>query len=141
MASINAAPRAVLEGIQDASGRPLATLPEMIPTHTPLLYFFAKKGDTLPNLLVGDDLVRMYGAETFDLRSKYATHQTVLATLVNEAGNRFFAQRVIPKDAAPRSTLMLWLDLLPARIPQYERNSDGSLLKDATGSPIPVLDE
>lgn len=139
--SINAAPRSILEGIQDVSGTTPIILPDQIPTHCPHLFFFAERGDTLPNLLVGDGLTRMYGAKTFDLRSKFATHQTVLATEVNAAGNRFFAQRVIPNDAAPRATIQLSCDILPVAVPLYERNVDGSLKLDNLGNVIPVLDD
>jgi len=139
MVALNAAPRSILEGIQDVSGRPLVIEPDLIPTHCPQLFFFAERGDTLPNLLVGDGLVRMYGSKSFDLRSKFATHQTVLVNEVNAAGNRFFAQRVIPADAAPRATLALWADVLPTKIPQYELNPDGSLKLDIGGNKIPLL--
>ncbi len=141
MAALNAAPRSVLEGIQDVSGRAPVIAPDLIPTLCPQLFFFAERGDTLPNLLVGDGLTRMYGSKSFDLRSVYATHQTVLVNEVNAAGNRFFAQRLIPADAAPRATVALWADLLPTQVAQYEHNEDGSLKLDINGNTIPLLDD
>lgn len=132
----NAAPRVILRGIQDLSGRPPVIDPEMIPTHLPHVFIYSERGPRDPQLVSGDAMVRMYGARTFDYRGPYANHQTVLVNTVNARGNQLMVQRIIPEDAAPPATLTLSLDLLPAQVPQYERNLDGTIKRDADGNPI-----
>lgn len=138
---INAAPKAYLLGTEDLSGGQLVLEPEAIPTHLPLVYTFAEKGDTLPQLVIGDSATRYFGARTFDLRDRFATHQTLLYQAVTSAGNPVMLQRVIPEDAPPPAGFALWLDLSAEdEVVQYERNLDGSYLKDgSTGALIPKL--
>ena len=134
----NATPRAILRGIKDESGRPPVYEPEMIPTHLPHVYLFSQKGPTLPQLVSGDEMIRMYGAKTFEYRSPYVTHQTVLANTVNAEGNRMMIQRVIPAGANPNATLRLSVDIMSDQIPQYERDSEGRFVLDQTGQKIPT---
>lgn len=42
-------------------------------------------------------------------------------------------QRLKPKDAGPNSSVRLTFDILPTRVPVYERMSDGSIVRDADG--------
>lgn len=137
---INAAPMAHLLGIQDLSTRVVPMEPEAIPQHLPKIYTYAKKGPTSPQLVVGNSRARMYGAETFDLRKKWATHQTVLANLVNAQGNIVMMERLKPADAGPEASIRFYLDVLPTFLPVYERNTDGSLKLDADLKPIPTGD-
>lgn len=78
----------------------------------------------------------MFGAKTFDVRSKFANHQTVLANVVNGNGNAMMIQRLKPDDAAPPATLGLALEVLADDVPVYERNEDDSLVLDDSGNPI-----
>lgn len=137
MANIrNAAPMAILNGIQDRSGRPPVIDPEQIPTHLPHVFVYAERGPLEPQLVVGGSLTRMYGNKTLDLRGPYATHQTVLLSTVNARANAAMVQRVVPDDANPPATLALGLDLLEDNIPVYERNADGSFKTDENGNYI-----
>lgn len=134
----NAAPRAILNGIKDESGRTPVYEPEALPTHLPHVYLFSQKGPTLPQLVSGDDMVRMFGSKTFDERSKYFTHQTVLAKVVNAEGNKMMVQRVVPPGANPPATLRLSVDIMPELVPQYERDAEGRFVLDANGAKVPT---
>lgn len=136
---INAAPQANLLGIKDESRRVPLIEPEVVPTHLPHVFGFARKGPLDPQLVIGDSLVRMYGAETLDLRGIYATHQTVLIDTVNSQGNSVMFQRVLPEDAPPPASVAWFLDVLVDQITQYERNVDNSLRLDGSGNPIPIV--
>jgi len=133
---INAAPMVIERGIQDLSTRQLPREPEAIPQHCPKFFLFAQKGPTDPQLVVGAERINMFGMDTFDLRSKYANHQTVFANIVNAEGNISMIQRMIPHDAGPLANVSLWLDVLPTDVDLYERNIDGSIKTDANGAPI-----
>jgi len=133
---INAAPMTIMQGVQDLSTRALPSVPEALPTHLPKIYSYAEQGPTTPQLLSGGDLVKMFGANTFDLRKPYATHATVLANIVNAQGNAIMFQRVVPSDAGPNSSISLYLDVLPTTIPVYARNADGTYKVDSNGNPV-----
>ena len=136
---INAAPRAILQGIQDLSGRPPVIDPEVVPSHLPHIYLYAEKGDTLPQLVSGDSFTAMFGAKTMDPRGPYYNHQSVLANTIQGEGNAMMVQRVIPSDAGPKARLLLSLDIVaePA-LPQWQRNADGTFLRDVNGAKIAV---
>jgi hypothetical protein len=135
MPFVNAAPMTVFRGINDLSTRAPVYTPEAIPTHLPKLYVFAQKGPTDPQLVAGDSLTNTYGSDSFDLRSAYANHATVLCNTINSYGNYIMLQRLKPDDAAPPANIRLWLDVLPCQVDVYEREIDGSISVDATGNP------
>lgn len=135
---INAAPFPNLLGTQDNSTRALVREPEAIPTHLPKVYVYAQKGPTTPQLVVGDSRTQIYGDDTFDVRKKWANHATVLSNLVNAEGNAQMIERVLPADAGPEANLLLSLDVLPFELPDYERNTDGSIKLDVSNLPIPT---
>lgn len=137
-AIINAAPQAILQGIQDVSGRAPVIDPELLPTHLPHVYLFAEKGPTLPQLVSGDSFTQMYGTQALDPRSPFFNHQSVLANILQGAGNQFMCQRVISANAGPKARLLLSLDIVADTIAQYQRNSDGSYKLDSNGAKIPV---
>lgn len=136
----NAAPRPILRGIQDLSGRPRVVEPDLIPTHLPHVYVFAERGPTMPQLVVGDSLVRTYGQATFDYRKKYANHQTVLANTVNAEGNSMIVQRIVPPGANPAATLRICVDVIEDNIPTYERDANGKFVLDENGDRVPTGD-
>lgn len=134
----NATPKAILKGIRDASGRPPVIEPEQVPSHLPHVFTFAERGPLEPQLVVGGSLTQTFGNKTLDLRGPYATHQSVLLSLVNAEGNSCMVQRVVPSDANGPATLALGLDLLEENIPVYERNTDGTYKLDTNGDKIPT---
>ena len=137
MASIkNAAPRSILEGIQDASTRVVPVEAESVPMHLPHLFLFTERGPLEPQLVSGAGATKMYGAKTFDAREKFANHQTQFANIFNGRGNAMMIQRLKPSDAAPPATLRVSIDLVADAVKQYERNADGSFKYDANGARI-----
>lgn len=135
---INAAPRAYLLGIQDLSSRPPVREPEALPSHLPLIYGYAEKGPTLPQVVSGDELVSIYGSKTMDPRSPYYNHQSLLAETVLGKGNSIMFQRIVPDDAGPKARLLLSLDVVEDDIVQYERYPDGAYRYDSNGNKIPM---
>lgn len=134
---INAAPMSVLRGTEDLSTAVAPVLPEVLPTHLPKFYLYTQKGPTSPQLVSGADLVNMYGADSFDLRKKWANHATVFANAVNAKGNAIMVERVKPDDAAGPANLTLYLDVLATNVPDYQRNLDGTYKLDVAGNPLP----
>ena len=134
----NAAPRPILRGIRDLSGRPPVYEPELIPTHLPHAFIFAERGGLLPELVAGDKMVRMFGRKTFQPRTAYYNHQTVMVEKVNAEGNQLMVQRVLPPDANPPATARLSVDVVEDELPVYERNQDGTWLLDENGDRIPT---
>lgn len=135
---VSGAPRIYQTGIKDKSRRTVQAEREQIPTFLAKVFGFAKTGPTDPQLVVGNSRTLMYGEESFDERSKYATHTTALSNVLNSKGNIQMFQRVVPADAGPKSTIRISLDLLATQVPLYKRNSDGSILKNDDGLPVPV---
>ena len=80
---INAAPMTILLGTKDESGRTVPRERSAVPSHCPMTYFYAKKGPTTRQLVVGGSRTAMYGADSFDQRSKYANHATVFSNAIN----------------------------------------------------------
>lgn len=132
---VNAAPMVIEYGTQDLSTRLLPREPEAIPQHLPKVYLFAQKGPLTPQLVVGAERDRIFGTETFNYRSKFANHATVLANQVNSQGNACMIQRVVPDDVGPEATIIAWLDVLATTVDLYERNTDGSIKVDNLGQP------
>jgi len=124
MTVTSAAPAVILTGIQDLSIRFPNPALEALPMHLPYVYLFTERGPKEPQLLSGADLLRTYGANTFDYRKPFANHQTVLANTVNAQGNSLFVQRMFPADSRA-ARLMFSIEVVPYDVPQYERFSDG----------------
>lgn len=136
---VNAAPMTLFRGINDQSTRALVAEPEQIPTHLPLSFIYAKRGDpSAPQLVVGNSRTIMFHADSFDEQGKYTNHSTILNNLVNAQGNAQMIQRIKPDDAGPPSSIRLSLDLLAGQVPLYQRNSDGSYTLDSNGLKIPT---
>lgn len=134
----NAAPRAILRGIKDESGRPPVYEPEMIPSHLPHVFLFTERGPVLPQLVSGDKLIRTFGAKSFEYRGKYANHQTVLTNTVNAEGNQLMVQRIVPPGANPPAALRLSVDVMKDEVPLYERDGEGKYVLDEEGKRIPT---
>jgi hypothetical protein len=139
---INAAPGVVDLGTQDLSARQIAPQEEAIPQHLPKFFIFAQKGpvediDGLrEQLQYGNGRIIIYGEETFVENSKYFNHQTHISNIVNAQGNSGMYVRLLPKDAGPKPSAILYLDVLPTIVDDYERNIDGSIKVDISGQPV-----
>lgn len=133
---VNGAPMVVEYGTQDLSTVQVPRDEVAIPQHLPKFFLFAQKGPSTEELVSGADLINTYGADTFDVRSKFFNHQTLFATEANANANACMIKRVIPDDAGPESNITVWLDVLTTNVDTYERNSDGSIQTDVNGDPI-----
>ncbi len=134
---LKATPRAILRGIQDLSRRSPVVENELLPQHLPHVYLLTERGPTLPQVAIGDGLVQLYGTNVLDLRSKYTTHQTVLAANVMATGNFCMVQRIKPTNAKT-ALLRLSAEIIPCEVTLYARNPDGSYQVNGAGAKIPV---
>lgn len=126
MPIITAAPWVEALGTKDGSSRlrPITRVP--VPSHLPLIMGYAQKGDTNMNLVLGNSAKKVYGDDIFDVRSPFATHQTVLANEINSVGNAFMFKRVIPEDAPPPANVRISIELVKTKVNPKERLTDGS---------------
>ena len=134
----SAVPRTRTLGISDVSMRQVVRDVLPTPDHLPKVYLYTEKGPEDPILVAPADAVTLYGDKTFDERSIYSTHQTVLCNQVFKKGNVVMMQRIIPDDAPPASTIRIVADVLKTNIPQYERAFDDSYLLDTFGNLQPT---
>lgn len=138
---VNAAPGLLNHGVKDESIRAVPRVPQELPQHLPKFLIYAQKGPSVldaepEQLLVGNERIRMYGAETFTEGSPYFMHNNLFSNVVNKAGNAAMYVRLLGKNHGPKATLRLWLDVLPTTVDTYERNSDGSIKTNVAGDPI-----
>lgn len=121
-------PRAMMLGVRDESTREIPLEDIVLPCHLPWAMTFAEQGDGFPHMLMSSGAVRMYGAETFDITGKYATHQTAAINVFMQNANPMMLQRIIP-EGAKTALLRLSLEIIPTMIPDYERDpSSGAVL-------------
>lgn len=130
----NAAPRPILTGIKDETGRSLPVVREQIPQHLGLFYIMSKKGPTIPLLTSGADMLSTYGEETFDERSKYFSHQTYGLNTAAKYSS-VFIKRLLPSDAT-RASMVFWLEIIEEDVEQYVRDEEGNVALDVDGAPI-----
>jgi len=130
---LNASPQAILLGTDDKSAVIVTPERDPIPQHLPKFFLFAQKGQTVPSLVGGAKMLATYGATSFDKLSKYYNHATLFATSIAGEANTLMVQRVVPDDANPESNFTLYVDILEDDVPNYLRNSDGSLVPDGSG--------
>lgn len=133
---VNAAPQNFLLGVEDLSGRALPVVQEAIPQHLPIVPLFTRKGDPdLPIIAVGQAAEDYYGAETFNYRGPYATHQTVL---YNEAlapnANQCIIKRIVAPNAR-KARVRLAFESVVSENPAYQRQ-DGAFIYDENGEKI-----
>jgi len=131
-----AAPQIIIQGFNDQSARTLPVATEDIPQHLPHFFTYAQKGPLTPQLVVGESLVDLYGAETFNFRGPFVNHNTVFMTEINAEGNAMFVQRFRPADAPDPASLLLAIELLPTLVPQYERTTTGAYKYNTNGELI-----
>jgi len=129
----NASPEYIWLGASDKAGRTLPYERDAIPQHVPLMYIFAKKGNPDKKFLTGAKAAAMYDPETFNPDGKYYTHTTELATAMFGAANSCSMKRVVPNDAA-HSSLVLYVDVLPTQVPNYQRTGAGDKIANGSGT-------
>jgi hypothetical protein len=135
MTVTSAAPQFILNGIQDLSGREVGPVQEELPQHLPYVHLFTERGPETVELAAGADLTRIYGAKSFDYRSKYANHATVLANTINAEGNSLMVRRITAADAK-KARLRLCLETVPSELTVWNRNPDGTYELDINGDRV-----
>lgn len=135
---INAAPKVILEGIQDLSTRVVPREPEQIPMHLPQFFTFAQKGPKKNHLLSSiSELNDIYGEKTADYGSKYANHITPFIQTMFANANSVMFKRLVPADANC-GNLLLSLHVISSTLPVYERHLDGTYKQDEYGDYLEV---
>lgn len=136
----SAVPRQYQEGIKDSSRRSIPLQRLAIPTHLPKIWSFMETGELDATLAVGATRTRLFGANSFDERSKFATHATVLGNIVDAQANMGMYQRVLGDNPGPKASLRIYMDVLIGQLPAYERMPDGTYKLDDDHQKIPVKD-
>lgn len=136
---LNAAPKTNWLGIQDDSTAQQLPQPLQVPTHLPLCPMYTPWGPTTATLTTPANISSTFGANVFNPRSAFYTHQSLFAETILGEGNQIMIQRIVPADAPAPARMLLSLDIVaePA-LPQYQRNSDGSYFLDVNGAKVPV---
>lgn len=137
----SASPQSIHLGTDDKSGMIVTPEREPIPQHLPKFYLFTEKGPTEPMLVGGARMLALYGANSFNKLNPHYNHATLFATAIAGEANTLMVQRVVPDDANPEANFTLYVDVLEDTIPNYKRNSDGSIVTDLTGNPVPDTDK
>ena len=78
MAMFKATPKGIYNGVRDMSKRAPVPTVEQVPTHLPYVPLITERGDEEMRFAIGDAFTQLYGAASADLKSIYASHQTVL---------------------------------------------------------------
>ena len=86
-------------GIDDQSTRVVPRLPITAPQHLPKVFSFTRTGPEEETLVTAAEMLNLYHAESFDLRSKYTTHQSPLIAALASQGNMMMFKRIVPSDA------------------------------------------
>ena len=131
----NAAPQVINLGANDLSTRSLKPERDPIPQHLPLFYIQAQKGTTKRTLISTAKLPLLFGTETFNVNGKYLNHQTKLLTKIAGTGNSVMVKRIVPSDAGPRASAIIYADVLPTVVPNYLRDSQGNIMYDVSNNP------
>jgi hypothetical protein len=136
---LNAAPFTNWLGIQDDSTAQQLPQPLQVPTHLPLCPMYTPWGPTAPTLTTPANITSTFGANVFNTRSAFFTHQSLYAETILDEGNQIMIQRIIPSDAPAPARMLLSLDFVaePA-LPQYQRNSDGSYFLNSNGQKVQI---
>lgn len=136
MAMFKATPRGIYNGIRDLSKRAPVPTAEQIPTHLPYVPLITERGDEEMRLAIGDAFNQLYGDKSIDLTSIFATHQTVLASIIMGRANAIMVKRLRPA-AAATAMLRFSVEVIRHRMKKYNRNADGTFQINALGNPIP----
>lgn len=123
-------------GVDDQSTTVVPRLPITAPQHLPKVFSFTKTGPEEETLVTAAEMLNLYHAESFDLRSKYTTHQSPLIAALASQGNMMMFKRIVPGDAA-KAKATLYVDIIPTTVDNYKRSPlSGAFELDANSDPI-----
>lgn len=128
-------PRPELLGIKDVGGAGIAFEQILVPQHLPHVFTFAERGPETAFVSTNAVASTLFGSKTFDVRGLFTTHQTPYIRLFQERANTVLLHRLKP-DNAKTAMLRISAEVIPAEIPLYERNGDGTYAVDGDGNLI-----
>lgn len=134
-------PRIYYRGTKDVSFTRSTAGTATLPLHRPLIMFFGQQGPTTPMWIDPVKFTDVYGTETVNLNGVYATHSTPFLKEAIAAGNQFLALKLESADIPDPATSALSVDWVKTKIPDYERNTDGTYKLDSDGLKIPTGSE
>lgn len=121
---INATPRVLFGGIQNAGSRTASRTAEISPQHYALIRGFAATGTTRTTPVVATgDFTTNFGSDTLSKRGAFYNNAIEHASILMDKGSAFMFKRLIPDDAPAPARLILGIDIVADKIP------------DATGTP------
>lgn len=112
-------------GTQDNSRRPIPADPITASMTTGLVGILAERGRGDVTLTTTSANI-LYGNKTFDKDSAYYHHSTELLSGLAGLGIPVFVKRFIP-EGATKAMLRVSIELIATDLPNYERNSDGTI--------------
>lgn len=136
----NSTPRAIFTGFKEGLTTDPVTAPEITPIHLPYVYIQGGRGKEDTLLLTGDALSTVYGDEMLNYRSKYASPATLIARQAASTGSAIFTKRLVAPDATA-ARIRIGVEVVADKLVVYQRNADGSFMKDTDGNKIPDGDK
>lgn len=112
-------------GTQDNSRRPIPADPITASMTTGLVGILAERGRGDVTLTTTSANI-LYGNKTFDKDSAFYHHSTEFLSAMAGLGIPMFVKRFIP-EGATKAMLRVSLELIATDLPNYERNSDGTI--------------
>lgn len=136
----NSTPRAIFTGFKEGLTTDPVTAPEITPIHLPYVFIQGGRGKEDTLLLTGDALSTVYGEDMLNYRSKYASPATLIARQAASTGSAIFTKRLVAPDATA-ARIRIGVELVADKLVVYQRNADGSFMKDTLGNKIPDGDK
>lgn len=113
---------------------------EELPLHVPIFIGFAEKGELdVPQYGSYSELVELLGEGTFDAYSDHFKYPNVFARKALEYQKVFYV-RVAPDDAATATAVVECIVTPNVMMTQYQRDSEGGIVLDGNGDPVPLED-
>lgn len=126
-------PRTEFRGIKDGGAVSISMPVESTPIRFPFFASFAPFGDYKEAVAVnGSTIALTHGNETINARSKFFTHQSLMARSHFQGGGSAMFLR-LKADGSKQASLRLGIDIVEDDIVQYERNPDGTYKRNVDG--------
>lgn len=131
-------PRTIFRGIKDDSAVVISMPVSSLPIHLPLFLGLAPWGEENKARFVNAAGVSMlYGSDVLNPKTPFFTHQSQLMRSNFEGGASALFLRLV-SDEAKQGSMRFGIDVVADQIPEYDRNMDGTLRRDAAGNKIPT---
>lgn len=131
---ITSIPRNNSYGTDDQSGTTEPPLKIERPRFLPHFFFAGEKGTLEKNTVNYAKAKEVYGAETFNMDSKFYRHPTVFAEGVFSKTGLCEFERIVDPSLRVNSNVTVWIDIALDDLPEYKRNHDGSYVIGEDGN-------